>query len=413
MNIANFTCATRLWQRHETLSKIGATPNGGVDRAALTVNDFLAQKQLCEWGESIGMTASRDRVGNLFLTLKGLDSQRAAVMSGSHLDSQPTGGKYDGVYGVLAALESCHAMVEAGFTPLSDIVVVAWMNEEGSRFAPGMMGSAYFSGQRPLEQILPVQDQRGVTVERALQHSHEYLSHISIAEPPVPAYYLEAHIEQGPELEKTHIPIGVVTGIQGKKTYRITIEGEAAHAGTSPKRERKDAVLAAVRMIADMDREFTDEHDLVKFTVGALDVTPNAPSVVPERVVFSIDLRHPDNAVLRRFGDRVEAICQSVSKPCSVQVEALSSAMSLTFSASMQKAITTVSEKLGIKTLPLLSAAGHDARYLHRICPSAMLFIPCHKGITHNEKERIAIDDAHDGAKVLVNVLAELACQRD
>ncbi|CAM3880114.1 hydantoinase/carbamoylase family amidase [Bordetella tumulicola] len=400
----------RLWDRHESLARIGATPGGGVNRQALSKEDIAACRQLIDWGNTIGLQASRDEAGNIFLRLEGTDSLAAPVISGSHLDSQPTGGKYDGAYGVLAALEACQAIVESGVRPVRPIEVVAWMNEEGSRFAPGMMGASVFGGARSLDQITSIRDPQGISVGDALRDAQQAMADIPQRDLGRPTFaYVEAHIEQGPLLEREHKAIGVVSGIQGKRTFMVNIEGEASHAGTSLRSERRDALLAAMRIIQALTIHIHDEHDVVKFTIGRFDVTPNAPSVVPSRVRFSIDLRHPDSNVLASLGDAIAGICETHAAPCHVQVDELSSAMSLEFPQDMRQRIRDAADLLDITRMEILSAAGHDARYLHPICPSAMLFIPCHEGITHNESESITAADAAAGARVLTEVIMSLA----
>ncbi|MDB5778983.1 MAG: allantoate amidohydrolase [Polaromonas sp.] len=408
--ISSYVSQERLWHRHEQLALIGATATGGVNRQALSPEDVAACLQLVEWGQALGMQASRDAAGNVFLTLPGSDADAAPVLTGSHLDSQPTGGKYDGVYGVLAALEACEAIRAAGLTPRRRIEVVAWMNEEGSRFAPGMMGSAVFAGVRRLADIEAVQDAQGVRVGSALREAAEALSAIPLRPLGRDVFgYVEAHIEQGPLLERLGKTIGVVTGIQGKRTFQVQVQGEAAHAGTSTRAERRDALMAAVAMVGALNVRMHDELDVLKFTIGRFSVVPNAPSVVPSGVMFSIDLRHPESAVLLELGDAIEAICKANAGPCDVSVKELSKAMSLEFPADMRKRIRDSSNALGISHMDILSTAGHDARYVHEVCPSAMVFIPCHKGITHNEEESITAQDAAAGAKVLTEVLVGLA----
>lgn len=402
--------ASRLWNRHEAMARIGATPAGGVDRPALSPSDIAACRCLLDWGTSIGLEPSRDAAGNLFLRLRGTDPGAAPVMSGSHLDSQPTGGKYDGVYGVLAALEACEAILASGLAPRRSIDVVAWMNEEGGRFAPGMMGSAVFSGAKAIDEILDVADNAGVTVRDALIASHEALADIPRRDLGGDVFaYLEAHIEQGPILERIGKTIGIVSGIQGKRTFRVTVCGEAAHAGTSPRAERRDALMAATSMVQALRARMHDEQDVVRFTIGRFSVTPNAPSVVPSKVVFSIDLRHPESRVLRELGDAVHGICEGHARPCEVRVEELSTAMSTEFPVALRNLLRRASDRLGLSHHDLLSAAGHDARYLGDVCPSGMLFIPCHLGVTHNEAESIKKSDAAAGALVLTDALAELA----
>jgi len=410
MSVAEHVSRERLWERHMLLARHGATPAKGVNRQALSAEEIAARRELIEWAGPLALVAYTDAAGNFFLRMEGRDSNAAPVLSGSHLDSQPTGGKFDGVYGVLAALEVVEAMRASGHTPRRPIEVVAWMNEEGSRFTPGMMGSAAFAGAAPLSEMLPIRDAKGVSVEQGL-------ADMKRAFPSVPerglgrpvAAYVETHIEQGPVLEKRGLSVGVVTGIQGKRTWRISVIGEEAHAGTSQRRERKDALLAATAMIQALAKVIHDEEDIVKFTVGHLEVKPNAPSVVAGQAVFSIDLRHPVEATLRTLGDGVPEICKANAGACSVKVEELVSAMPLEFPASMRDEIRAAAQRLGLRTMDLPSAAGHDSRYLHYICPSGMIFVPCKDGISHNEAESATADDLYDGARVLAETLAALS----
>ena len=324
---SDFVDADRLNDRLAQMARLGATAAGGVDRPALSPADGDAQRLMAAWGAPLGLTPSRDPAGNFFLRWAGLHVDAAPVMSGSHLDSQPTGGKFDGVYGVVAALEAVQALIDAGRQPAMPVDIVAWMNEEGSRFAPGMLGSAAFAGARSLADTLAVTDAEGATVADALAALAPVLADIP-ARPlggDVHAY-IETHIEQGPVLEREGLQVGVVTGIQGKHTYRVTVQGEAAHAGTSTRAERKDALLAATAMVQALAAEIHDAQDCVKFTVGRFDVQPSAPSVVASRVVFSIDLRHPDTDVLRALSDRIEPICAAHPGPCAVEVVRLSAA---------------------------------------------------------------------------------------
>ena len=399
-----------LWDRHMQLARHGATAAGGVNRQALSDEEVAARRQLIDWGRALGLSAATDPAGNLFLRLEGTQPELAPVLTGSHLDSQPTGGKFDGVFGVLAGLEAVEAIRAAGIEPMRPIEIVAWMNEEGSRFAPGMMGSRAFSGAVPLETVLAACDGGNVSVRSAL-------ATMEAAFPDVPllplrravAAYVEAHIEQGPILEREGFSVGVVSGIQGKRTFRVSVQGEAAHAGTSCRRERKDALLAATAIIQALAAAMHDAQDVVKFTVGRFDVAPNAPSVVAASVVFTIDLRHPDSALLRALGDRIEGVCAESAGACEVDVKELTTAMSLEFPESMRDLIRGSAERLGIRTMDLHSAAGHDARYLHEICPAGMIFVPCKEGISHNEAESATAGDLADGARVLAQTLVQLA----
>jgi N-carbamoyl-L-amino-acid hydrolase len=407
---SQFVSQQRLGGRLAAMAAYGATPKGGVNRQALSAEDLQAQLQLLRWGTEVGLEPSRDPAGNLFLRCAGGDLSLAPVLSGSHLDSQPTGGKFDGAYGVLAALEAVEAIRDAGIKPRRPIEVVAWMNEEGSRFAPGMMGSTAYADPDCLNRLLSVEDADGTTVQEALALVQDGLH--EVPQRPLggrPHAYVEAHVEQGPVLERRGAVIGVVTGIQGKRTFRVEIVGEAAHAGTSSRAERKDALLAAVGMIHALAERFHDQHDIVKFTVGRLTVEPNVPSVVACAAAFSIDLRHPNSAELTRLGDLVAPLCQAHAGPCTVCATELTTAMSIEFPPAIRDEIRRIASALNIAHSDLLSAAGHDSRHLHKVCPSGMIFVPSHGGITHNEAEYTSPEHLADGARVLADLLAELA----
>lgn len=388
----------------------GATASGGVNRQALSAEDVQAQKTLIGWGVALGLVVATDEAGNLFLRLRGRDPQAASVMTGSHMDSQPTGGKFDGIYGVLAGLEAMEAIRAAGIVPRRSIDLVAWMNEEGSRFAPGMMGSSVFSGASSLESILSVRDARGISLQEGLAEVRAALPDLPVwpLERPVHAY-IEAHIEQGPILERESCTIGVVTGIQGKRTFSVLLQGEEAHAGTSRRSERKDALMAAVRVVQALSALCNDVEDIIKFTVGRFQVRPNAPSVVPAQVEFSVDLRHPDSSILKALGDQIQGLCKRNSGSCTVIVRELSTAMSLQFPQGIRTLITETAQTQSIPCMDILSSAGHDARYLHTMCDSGMIFIPCAGGISHNEAESATESDMASGARVLVETLLQLA----
>jgi N-carbamoyl-L-amino-acid hydrolase len=397
----------RLWGRLMALAEIGATPAGGVNRQALSAGEIEAWRLVIGWAEAAGMEASTDPAGNLFLTLPGLDRSLPPLVMGSHIDTQPTGGKFDGAFGVLAALEAAESL---GATPARDVTVVAWMNEEGSRFAPGMMGSEAFAGVRPLAEILAARDAAGTSVAEALGALHAafpQLPHRSLGFPI--GFYLEPHIEQGPVLEQRGAPIGIVTGIQGKKTWEMVVEGAEGHAGTLDMADRRDALAAFARMADAMFREVGAADPIVKFTIGMARVEPNAPSVVPARVAFRIDLRHPDNAALDSFSARLETLAEAHAAPCAVRVTRLVDAPSNGFDAGLRARIAAAAEALGHAAMPILSAAGHDARHMAPLCPGAMIFIPCRDGISHAEHEWAEPEHVAAGAAVLAEVAAGLA----
>jgi len=398
--------ADRLWARLIALAEIGATPAGGVNRQALSDGEIVAWRRVIGWAREAGMTSSTDAAGNLFLTLAGRDRAAPPLLLGSHLDSQPTGGKFDGAAGVMAALEAVISLAEQGGKPARDVIVVAWMNEEGSRFAPGMMGSEAFAGERDMAGIRAARDADGVSVGEALDHLHQAfpdMPHRSLGF--AAAAYLELHIEQGPLLEAAACTIGVVTGIQGKKTFQVVVEGAEGHAGTLAQSERRDALAAFGRMATALHAEIGTIDADIKFTIGRVTVSPNAPSVVPSRVSFSIDLRHPDNAVLHAAGARIKALCDESAPPCTVTVAPLVDAPSNLFDASLRASIAEAAREQGHSAMAILSAAGHDARHLAKVCPSAMIFIPCRDGASHVEHEWAEPADVAAGTSVLAQVL--------
>lgn len=408
--IAQHVSGARLWDRLMALSAFGATEGGGVNRQALSDEEIAARAELVRWAEAIGLEPSTDSLANLFLRYTGTNPALPAVLIGSHIDSQPTGGKFDGAFGVLAALEAVEAIIAGGARPRRSIEVVSWMNEEGSRFAPGMMGSAGFCAVREVDEILRIRDQTGITVETAL---HKVLSAESrVSHRPLgakPAAFVEAHIEQGPVLEREGKTIGIVSGIQGKRTFRVEVVGEENHAGTSPRSVRRDALVSAVDIVRALHESLWDDEDVVRLTVGMLTVSPNVPSVVPARVVFSIDLRHPAAAKLRELGDKIGRICQNAAGRCAVAVHELLHEPPLEFPLVMRETIRSVAIALQVSCMDIPSGAGHDARYLHYLCPTGMIFIPCKGGISHHEAESIREHHAADGARILAEVAFVLA----
>jgi beta-ureidopropionase / N-carbamoyl-L-amino-acid hydrolase len=403
---------SRLWRRHVDMGQIGATPRGGVNRLALTIEDALAQTQLLQWASARGYTASRDEIGNLFIRRKGTDATADAVLTGSHLDSQPTGGKYDGAYGVLAGFEVLEALDDAGIETVRPIEVVAWMNEEGSRFSPGAMGSAVFTGSASLDEMQGKTDRKGISVRDALAETAKRCPVPSRRLGEVkPAAYVEAHIEQGPRLESAKATIGVVLSIQGSRRFLVAIFGEEAHAGTTPRRHRKDAVSAAVAAISALESLTADAHDTLRFTVGCLDVYPSSPNTVAGKVTFTIDLRHPDEATLTDIGDRIHTTVKEAAalRSCTAEITNVSYVKPITFAPHVVDRVRAAARDEGYPSMDLPSGAGHDAMHLSRICPAAMVFVPCLRGVSHNEAESATPEDLAAGTRVLARVILELA----
>ncbi|NNG04135.1 MAG: M20 family metallo-hydrolase [Inquilinus sp.] len=400
----------RLRGRHEAMARHGARPDGGVNRQAFSAEDAAARSELAAWAAEFGFELYIDPITNLYVRRPGTDPDAAPVMSGSHLDSQPMGGRYDGAYGVLAAFEALQAIAEAAIATRRPIEAVAWANEEGSRFQPGMTGSFVFAGLTPLDQAIAVRDPEGVAIADTLA-AMRAATPAAIDRPlgiPVAAY-VEAHIEQGPRLEAAAVPIGVVTGIQGARWFAVEVSGDAAHAGTTPRAQRRDALQAAVRMVAALEALTTDPADVVRFTIGRFEVSPGSPNTVPERVLFTIDLRHPEADRLNRFGDAIEGVCREQAGPCGVTVTETQTSMPVVFPDAMRETIRQAAAALGFAYLVLPSGAGHDAKALAAVAPAAMIFIPCEKGISHNPAENAKPADLAAGARVLAKTLVDLA----
>lgn len=408
--IARFVDENRLWGRLLDLAEIGAIARGGVNRQALSAEEIAARRRLVGWGSIVGLQASTDSVANLFLSYIGREPALPPVLIGSHIDSQPTGGKFDGAYGVLAGLESVEAMIAGGYQPRRTIQVAAWMNEEGSRFAPGMMGSAVYAGARNRADILNIRDSAGISVRDELNKVLGADTGIAVIDrPPRPAAFLELHIEQGPILEIERKTVGVVTGIQGKRTFRVNVIGEENHAGTSPRSVRRDSLVSAVDIVKALEDALWDRDDVTRFTVGHFSVTPNAPSVVPAKVTFSIDLRHPEPQRLQELGDAIPGICERARGKCEAVVTQLLHDPPLEFPMPIRRMLGRIAGTLDIPWMDIPSGAGHDARYLHYVCPTGMIFIPCKDGISHNEAESILKSHATAGARVLAEATFELA----
>ncbi|WP_313683414.1 M20 family metallo-hydrolase [Pantoea sp.] len=394
----------RLWQRLMQMAQIGAIPGEGVNRQALSREEEESWQLMQHWAQESQLETCGDAAGNLFVILPGVDRQAAPLLLGSHLDSQPTGGRFDGVYGVLAALEVLTVLRESGWQPRCDVVAVSWMNEEGARFAPGMMGSSWFAGARDLAAIHAVADASGVTVGEALAAIRQRMPLPVWRGTWPPAAYLEAHIEQATVLEKNGATIGVVSGIQGKVTWQVTLHGERGHAGTVPMKERRDVLRSFTRIAQQLYQVTGDADPEVMFTIGRVEMLPNAPSVIPDNLTFRIDLRHPQEPMLTALAAQIEQIMNALAAPCQVAISRLSEAAPNTFDPRLQQMIAGSARERGYPAMPLLSAAGHDARYLAAICPAAMIFIPCRAGISHAPEEWSEPEQVCAGAQVLLDV---------
>lgn len=398
----------RQWARLMTLAAIGAIPGDGVHRGCLTVLDRQARRQMIAWAGEIGATISIDAAANLFLRRAGTDPTATPVLTGSHMDSQPQGGRFDGIYGVVAGLEALTALHDAGIITRRPIEVVAWTNEEGSRFAPGCMGAMAWAGHSPLTTWSEVRDLDGIRFADALaEHLAAEADLPRRALGGNPHAYVEAHIEQGPLLEAAGDTIGIVTGIQGSRWFRVTITGDSAHAGTAPVGLRRDAVLDMVRAIAALNVLMADPTDVLRFTVGRITVEPNSSNSVAGRVTFTIDCRHPDRATLLARGDAVAATIQAAMRHCDAAVEEVFHAMPIAFDPMVIAAITEAAA--GHPSQRLASGAFHDAQFAAAVVPSGMIFVPSRAGISHNPAEYTAPEHLAAGTQVLVRTLIALA----
>ena len=400
----------RLWRRHMEMARIGAIPGDGVNRAAFSKEDIEARKLLISWARARNFSVAMDAIGNLFIRRAGTDPHAAPVMSGSHMDSQPRGGRFDGIYGVLAALEALEAIDEAGVKTRHPLEIVAWSNEEGGRFPPCTMGSAVYAGARPLSDFLDVTDNDGVVLRDALAGTLAATPATEKRELQAPvAAYVEAHIEQGPLLEQEGRTIGAVTGIQGLRWFNVEIFGESAHAGTTPVSGRKDALREAVAAINALHELTRDPADTVRFTVGRMLVTPNSSNSVASHVLFSVDIRHPDPATIDRLGQLVEPTVKKALQRCAAKVTPTLHDDPCAFDPAVVACVERAAETLGLPHRRMPSGASHDAMYMARLCPTGMIFVPCEKGVSHNEAENAKPADLAAGARVLTAALLELA----
>ena len=399
----------RLWESLMEMAKIGATAKGGVCRLALSDEDKAARDLFVRWCREAGCTVTVDAMGNIFGRRKGRNNSLPPIMSGSHIDSQPTGGKFDGIYGVMAGLEVIRALNDAGFETEAPVEVVCWTNEEGSRFAPAMTASGVFCGEFTLEYGLSRPDKDGKTLGDELKRIG-YAGAEPCGGRKVGAFF-EAHIEQGPILEADRKTIGVVQGVQGIRWYEIEVTGMEAHAGTTPMRRRKDALVGVSRMITEAHRIGLAQMPNGRSTVGMMQVKPNSRNTIPGHVFFTVDLRHPDADVLIGMGAAFQASCEAIAKEIGLTLnfKEIWYSPPVKFDAACVRAVQNAATNLGMAHEPIISGAGHDAVYLSRVAPTAMVFIPCEDGISHNEIEMASKNDCGAGAQVLLQAMVERA----
>jgi N-carbamoyl-L-amino-acid hydrolase len=393
----------RLWDDLMETAKIGATAKGGICRLTLSDLDAQVRGWFKSETEALGCTVTVDDMGNMFARRAG---QRGVppIAMGSHLDTQPTGGKFDGALGVLAALEALRTLHRAGYETFAPIEVINWTNEEGARFAPAMMASGVFAGVFAREWAAARKDRSGETFDAALDkigyHGSEPCGRHALSA------FFELHIEQGPYLEAEDKDIGIVTGVQAMRWYEVTATGQDCHAGTTPMRRRHDALLAAARMVEAVD-SYARRHAGAVGTVGLMEVKPGSPNVVPGEVFFTIDLRHPDAAVLDAIESSLATVADAIGADLGVEmsVKNIWTQPAVRFDAACVSAVREAAAISGYSSREMISAAGHDAAYVARVAPAAMIFVPCRDGISHNEAEDTSKTQCAAGAQTLLQAM--------
>ena len=399
----------RLWDSLMEMAKIGATEKGGCCRLALTDLDKEGRDLFVRWCEEAGCGIRIDKMGNIFARRPGRDNALPPVIAGSHLDTQPTGGRFDGVYGVLAGLEVVRTLNDLGYETERPVEVAVWTNEEGSRFAPAMVSSGVFGGAFDLEYGLSRTDAEGRTMGEELERIG-YAGPEEVGKREVHAYF-EAHIEQGPILEAEDKTIGIVTDAQGQRWYELTLTGVESHAGPTPMARRKDALLGAARIVELVNRIGLDNAPLACATCGMLNVHPNSRNVIPGRVFLTIDFRHPEDEVLARMD---QALREGAARICAdigleLELEQIFYYAPIHFDDSCIAAVRKGAEECDYSMREIVSGAGHDACYVAKVAPTSMIFIPCVDGISHNEVEDAKPEWVTAGGQVLLRAVLEKA----
>ncbi|MEW6688746.1 MAG: Zn-dependent hydrolase [Pseudomonadota bacterium] len=399
--------AERLWGSLMDLARIGATPKGGVRRVTLTAEDRAGREQFVAWCRAAGLAVEIDAIGNIFARRAGTEPALPPVAMGSHLDSQPSGGRFDGAYGVMAGLEVMRTLNDAGVRTRAPLEVVSWTNEEGSRFVPTLMGSGVYAGVFPLESILESKDVDGITVRDALNQ----ISYSGTSRPHKLGAYFEAHIEQGPVLEETKTTIGVVLGALGQRWFDVAIAGQDSHAGPTPMETRKDALLAASRLVLEVNRIATTFPDYARGTVGFMQVKPNSRNVVPGEVRTTVDLRNAKDVTLNAMVEELRKKALEIQKETRTEIT-LKEVVYFPpseFAPELVESVRAGARRLGYSQRDIVSGAAHDAVYMARIAPTAMVFVPCEGGISHNESENARPEDLAAGCNVLLQAVLERA----
>jgi len=399
----------RLWDSLMEMARIGGTPKGGCNRQTLTPEDAEGRALLARWGEAAGLTLTTDRLGNMALLRPGRDPARRPVAIGSHLDTQPTGGKFDGVLGVLAGMEVMRALHEAGVETEAPILLINWTNEEGARFSPPMMGSGAAMGAFTEAQVLDTTDPEGVRFGDALAAIGWRGAADPAALRDLEAYF-ELHIEQGPILEREGIPLGIVTHALAQQWFDVTVRGEDAHAG-GEMAHRRDSLVAAAILVEALERIALESGGDGRATVGRIAVEPSSRNVVPSVTRFSVDLRHGDEAALDAMAAalRTRAAEVAAARGVAVEVTPFWAFPQTPFDPALAEHLREAARARGIAHRDIPTGIGHDAVYVARQVPAVMLFCPCHGGISHNEAESVAPEWAEAALLVLGDAVVATA----
>ena len=399
----------RLWDSLMEMAKIGATPKGGCKRLTLTDLDKESRQLFRRWCEAEGLTVKVDEMGNMFARRRGEDDTLAPVMMGSHLDTQPTGGKFDGALGVLGALEVVRSLNDLKIKTRRPIEVANWTNEEGSRYAPAMIASGVFAGVYDKEFAYARLDGEGKALGDELKRIG-FKGEEPVGRRPVHAFF-ELHIEQGPILEDESIDVGVVTHGQGQRWYEIRLTGFESHAGSTPMPRRKDALLGAARIVELVNAIGLSKAPLGVSTVGMLNPYPNSRNVIPGEAFMTCEFRHPIDATLSEMDlglrEGVEAITKKIG--LTYDLKQVFYYAPVAFDAGCVEAVRRAAERFGYSHRDIVSGAGHDACYLARVAPTSMVFTPCVDGVSHNESEDIKQEWSTAGANVLMHAVLEKA----
>ncbi|MCR9256016.1 MAG: Zn-dependent hydrolase [Alphaproteobacteria bacterium] len=399
----------RLWDSLMDMAQIGPGVAGGNNRQTLTDDDAKGRALFQKWCEEAGMSMAVDQMGNMFMRREGSDPEALPVYVGSHLDTQPTGGKYDGVLGVLAGLELVRSMNDLGITTKHPIVVTNWTNEEGTRFAPAMLASGVFAGMHTQDWAYDREDADGKKFGDELNRIG-WRGEETVGDRKMHAFF-ELHIEQGPILEAEEKDIGVVTHGQGLRWIEMRVTGKDAHTGSTPMPMRKNAGLAMARILEKVDEIALAHAPDAVGAAGHIDVYPNSRNVIPGKCVFTIDFRSPDLAVLTEMESQAKAAAQKICDDMglTIEMETVGGFDPVTFDEECVGMIRAAAERLGYSHRNIVSGAGHDACWINRVAPTAMVMCPCVDGLSHNEAEEITMEWARAGADVLFHAVVEKA----